>query len=126
MERIHTAGRRGRGVRTTRLRRPRSAPFVKSASASIAPRPNVRDDGQRPSFEAGWRTYATDLGRRERKMFFRTRLDRANQIETARQIRVCAQRAGAFLRAGDRPVSRPTMALLSDELLAAAPARSVR
>jgi hypothetical protein len=36
------------GVRTTRLCRPPHAPFVKSASASIAPRPNVSDDGQRP------------------------------------------------------------------------------
>jgi hypothetical protein len=37
-----------RGVRTTRLCRTRHAPFVKSAFASIAPRPNVSDDGQRP------------------------------------------------------------------------------
>ena len=36
------------GVRTTRLRRPPHALFVKSASASTAPRPNVSDDGQRP------------------------------------------------------------------------------
>jgi hypothetical protein len=36
------------GVRTTRLRRPLHALFVKSASASAAPRPNVSDDGQRP------------------------------------------------------------------------------
>src|ERR1700748_1642634 len=36
------------GVRTTRLRRPPPAPFVKGASASTAPRPNVSDDGQRP------------------------------------------------------------------------------
>jgi hypothetical protein len=43
------------GVRTTRLRRPRHALFVKSASASIAPRPNVSDDGQRPSLGTGWR-----------------------------------------------------------------------
>ena len=33
------------GVRTTRLRRPHHAPFVKGASASTAPRPNVSDDG---------------------------------------------------------------------------------
>jgi hypothetical protein len=44
-----------RGVRTTRLCRPLHAPFVKSASASIAPRPNVSNDGQRPSFGTGWR-----------------------------------------------------------------------
>jgi len=37
-----------RGVRTTRLCRTPHALFVKSASASIAPRPNVSDDGQRP------------------------------------------------------------------------------
>jgi hypothetical protein len=37
-----------RGVRTTRLCRTLHAPFVKSASTSIAPRPNVSDDGQRP------------------------------------------------------------------------------
>ena len=37
-----------RGVRTTRLCRTRHALFVKSASASTAPRPNVSDDGQRP------------------------------------------------------------------------------
>src|ERR1700721_1635255 len=37
-----------RGVRTTRLCRTLHAPFVKSASASTAPRPNVSDDGQRP------------------------------------------------------------------------------
>jgi hypothetical protein len=37
-----------RGVRTTRLCRPPHALFVKSASASTAPRPNVSDDGQRP------------------------------------------------------------------------------
>jgi hypothetical protein len=36
------------GVRTTRLCRTPHAPFVKSASASTAPRPNVSDDGQRP------------------------------------------------------------------------------
>ncbi len=37
-----------RGVRTTRLCRPRHAPFVKSASAATASHPNVSDDGQRP------------------------------------------------------------------------------
>jgi hypothetical protein len=42
------------GVRTTRLCRPPHAPFVKSASASTAPRPNVSDDGQRPSLGTGW------------------------------------------------------------------------
>ena len=43
------------GVRTTRLCRTLHAPFVKSASASTAPRPNVSDDGQRPLyFRTGW------------------------------------------------------------------------
>jgi hypothetical protein len=37
-----------RGVRTTRLRRPHHALFVKSAFASTASHPDVRDDGQRP------------------------------------------------------------------------------
>jgi hypothetical protein len=44
------------GARTTRLRRPRHALFVKSASASIAPRPNVSDDGQRPLSRDGMAT----------------------------------------------------------------------
>ena len=40
-----------RGVRTTRLRRPRSALFVNSASASIASRPTSVTIAKRPSFE---------------------------------------------------------------------------
>jgi hypothetical protein len=40
--------RQRRGVRTTRLRRPRSALFVKSAFASTASPPNVRDDRDPP------------------------------------------------------------------------------
>jgi hypothetical protein len=54
------------GVRTTRFCRPHHAPFVKGASASTAPRPNVSDDGQRPSLGTGWREYAGDLGQESR------------------------------------------------------------
>jgi len=40
--------RQRRGVRTTRLRRPRSALFVICAFASTASRANVRDDRETP------------------------------------------------------------------------------
>ena len=68
-----------------------SALFVKSASASTAARSNVRDDGQRPSLGTGWRGYAVDLRKTRSGIFFRWGLDRANQLEPARQIRFCAQ-----------------------------------
>ena len=42
-------------ARTTRLCRTLDALFVKSASASTAPRPNVSDDGQRPLSRDGMR-----------------------------------------------------------------------
>jgi len=43
------------GVRTTRLRRPLQPRSSVAALASTAPRPNVSDDGQRPSLGTGWR-----------------------------------------------------------------------
>ena len=45
---FHRLERQRRGVRTTRLRRPRHAPFVKGAFASTASRSNVRDDRETP------------------------------------------------------------------------------
>jgi hypothetical protein len=58
------------GVRTTRLCCPPHAPFVKSASASIAPRPNVSDDGQRPLSRDGMtRNKQVICPRRKQKYF---------------------------------------------------------
>jgi hypothetical protein len=43
--------------------------------ASTASRPNVRDDGQRPSFGTGRRSFKSDLGQARREIFLRTGLD---------------------------------------------------
>jgi hypothetical protein len=58
-----------------------SASFVRAqkarddAAASTASRPNVRDDGQRPSFETGRPLKATDLLSMKTKIFFKPGLD---------------------------------------------------
>jgi hypothetical protein len=46
------------------------------AAASTASRPNVRDDGQRPSSGTGWRRYRSDLGQARTGIFSHTGLDR--------------------------------------------------
>jgi hypothetical protein len=58
-----------------------SAPFVKGAAASTASRPNVRDDGQRPSEGQDGGGYRFDLGRRRSEIFLQMRLDRPNQLD---------------------------------------------
>jgi hypothetical protein len=45
------------------------------AAASTASRPNVRDDGQRPSRGTGWRRYRSDLGQARTGIFSHTGLD---------------------------------------------------
>src|SRR3982074_562323 len=45
------------------------------AAASTASRPNVRDDGQRPSLGTGWRVSRTDLGQRRSRISFQKGLD---------------------------------------------------
>jgi len=47
--------RQRRGVRTTRLRRPLVAPLVLRRQSVHRIPPNVRDDGQRPSYRGGTR-----------------------------------------------------------------------
>jgi hypothetical protein len=49
--------------------------FAHDAAASTASRPNVRDDGQRPSLGTGWRVSRTDLGQRRNRIFFGMGLD---------------------------------------------------
>jgi hypothetical protein len=57
--------------RTTRLRRPLSAPFVKGASASTTSRPAFRDDRERPSRRVGTaQAGSADLPDRESEIFF--------------------------------------------------------
>jgi hypothetical protein len=69
--------RQRRGVRTTRLRRPQRALFVKSAPASTASRSNVRDDRETP---LKWDGMAGIMDliwvKREAKYFCRGGLDR--------------------------------------------------
>ena len=67
------------------------------------PAPNVRDDGQRPSVRArDGGKYAGDLGRKKTELFLSGGLDRANHLESSRQIRIYAQggRTGFFVLAG--------------------------
>jgi hypothetical protein len=93
------------GARTTRLhrtpqhrssacrrsltsRKPALPPhFTRNAAASTASRPNVRDDGQRPSFGPGRRSLSPDLGLARSELFLREGLDEANHVETAQEIR---------------------------------------
>jgi hypothetical protein len=63
------------------------------AAASTATRPNVCDDGQRPSSlgrDGG--SCRGDLGSRRSGLFLQPRLDRANQFEVAGENRTLAQR----------------------------------
>ena len=60
-----------------------SAPFVKSASASTASLPYVRDDRETPLCVGGdGGGCRGDLGRNGIEIFFETRLDRWNRIES--------------------------------------------
>ena len=90
------------GARTTRFCRPRIAPFVlrdpdrsraktrpainsaRRAAASTATRPNVRDDGQRPSYRNGIAKATTVSG--FRKAFFGVGTGHPNQLELPREI----------------------------------------
>ena len=56
------------------------------AAASTAPRPNVRDDGQRPSHGTGWRPYANDLRSKGSEMFLEEGLDRAKRLEAVEEF----------------------------------------
>ena len=49
--------------------------FAPDAAASTASRPNVRDDGQRPSCGPGWRSCSADLGQSRSGLFLREGLD---------------------------------------------------
>src|SRR5258708_6209449 len=61
------------------------------AAASTASRPNVRDDGQRPSGRDGG-GYSFDLPDGLSEIFFRTGLDRPNHVDPPRQIGPFKQR----------------------------------
>ena len=68
-------------------------PLAPDAAASTATRPNVRDDGQRPSsLGRDGASCRGDLRSRRSGIFLRARLDRANQIEVAGENRALAQR----------------------------------
>jgi hypothetical protein len=64
------------------------------AAASTTSRPNVRDDGQRPSpWGRDGEAYSSDLPDALSGIFFWRGLDRANHVESAREIAVLAQRS---------------------------------
>jgi hypothetical protein len=64
------------------------------AAASTASRPNVRDDGQRPSpWGRDGEAYSSDLPDGRSGIFFARGLDRANHVERIRKIGVLAQRS---------------------------------
>jgi hypothetical protein len=52
-----------------------------ATAASTASRPNVRDDGQRPSSRDRTAEEESDLGRKKTEMFFWIGLDRPNHLE---------------------------------------------
>src|SRR3984893_2506793 len=61
------------------------------AAASTASRPNVRDDGQRPSTGTGWGSFIADLGWRRSGIFLLAGLDGANHVDLVAKIRLSAQ-----------------------------------
>jgi hypothetical protein len=62
-----------------------------AAKASIAFRPNVRDDAYAPLMGAEREEGATDLGEARSEIFFAGDLDDPNQLEPARENRFLAQ-----------------------------------
>ena len=73
-------------------------PLAPDAAASTATRPNVRDDGQRPSSlgrDGG--SCRGDLGLARSGLSLRSRLDRTNQLEVAGENRAFAQRRGPVI-----------------------------
>ena len=73
-------------------------PLAPDAAASTSTRPNVRDDGQRPSSlgrDGG--SCRGDLGLARSGLFLRSRLDRANQLEVAGENRALARRRGPVI-----------------------------
>src|ERR1700736_4373179 len=60
--------------------------------ASTASRPNVRDDGQRPSEGQDGGGYRFDLGQRRSEIFLQIGLDRPNQLDPLQEISFLAQR----------------------------------
>jgi len=66
-------------------------PFAPDAAASTATRPNVRDDGQRPSSRDGMAgVVGVILGSRRSGIFLQQRLDRANHVEVVTENRATA------------------------------------
>ena len=73
-------------------------PLAPDAAASTATRPNVRDDGQRPSSQDGMAGVVGVIWVASRSgIFLRPRLDRANQIEVAGENRALAQGRGPMI-----------------------------
>jgi hypothetical protein len=63
-------------------------------SAFTASRPNVRDDGQRPSSGQDGGSYGSDLGQAKTEIFFEIGLDCWNQIDLVQQITQSAHPVG--------------------------------
>ena len=84
--------RQRRGVRTTRLRRPRHALFVSSAFASTASRLTSVTIAKRPSGRRDGMGYATDLGRARNGKFFDGGLDTPNHLDPLHKMAVYVNR----------------------------------
>src|SRR6202171_6180018 len=80
--------RRRRGVRTTRLRRPRKAPSSLAPPVSTASCPASVTIAIRPSMGQDGGGYRVDLGHAGTELFFQMGLDRANHIDPLQQIAV--------------------------------------
>ena len=74
--------------------------------------PNVRDDGQRPSFGRDGRSCTSDLPVGLSEIFFREGLDNPNQFEAAQQIGVLAHAISIALRSACEAWRRKSMICL--------------
>ena len=81
-----------RGIRTTRLGRPRMRRSSCDPSASIESPPRVRDDAFAPLIEAGWEGEKHRFRKNGRGNFFGEGLERAEEIEGAGEISRLAQK----------------------------------
>jgi len=82
---------RRRAVIAHRYKTRPAIPCAPDAAASTASRPNVRDDGQRPSWGRNGAGYAADLGQTKSGIFFARGLDDPNHVDRVEEIRFQAQ-----------------------------------
>src|SRR6202022_1302835 len=93
-----------RGVRTTRLRRPRQHDSSSAPPTSTASRPASVTIAIRPCRGRDGEASKSDLGQARTEIFLQMGLDRANHVDPLQQIKSGARRLDCFSTTANGPL----------------------